>query len=225
MLHRTLSRAKQRDQTFGAGMKIGLWNTEPARHSLFEDAQGLFTGTVLASLGVMLLSKAGLLTGGVAGMAFLLHYAFGWSFGLGFFLINLPFYWLAYKRLGLAFTIKTFLAIGLLALLSEYQPRFLQIGFIDPVWAGVLGGLLIGMGMLALFRPRASLGGVGIVALYLQDRFGWRAGLIQLAIDLVIMSLSFLVTSPFIVFCSVIGALALNFFIAVNHRTDRYIAM
>jgi uncharacterized membrane-anchored protein YitT (DUF2179 family) len=206
-------------------MKLGIWNTEPARHSLFEDAQGVFTGTVLASLGVMLLAKAGLLTGGVAGMAFLLHYAFGWSFGLGFFLINLPFYWLAYKRLGLAFTLKTFAAIGLLAILSEYHPKLLEIGSVNPIWAAVLGGLLIGMGMLALFRHRASLGGVGIMALYLQDRFGWRAGLVQLAIDLVILALSFLVASPFIVFCSVIGALALNFFIAVNHRTDRYIAL
>lgn len=206
-------------------MNLGIWNTEPARHSLFEDAQGLFTGTVLASLGVMLLSKAGLLTGGVAGMAFLLHYAFGWSFGLGFFVINLPFYWLAYKRLGPAFTIKTFTAIGFLALLSEYQPKLLEISHINPAWAGVLGGLLIGMGMLALFRHRASLGGIGILALYLQERFGWRAGLIQLAIDLVILMLAFLVASPFMVFCSVIGALAMNFFIAVNHRTDRYIAI
>lgn len=206
-------------------MNLGIWNTEPARHSLFEDAQGLFTGTVLASLGVMLLSKAGLMTGGVAGMAFLLHYALGWSFGLAFFLINLPFYWLAYRRLGLAFTIKTFSAIGLLAVLSEYHPKLLEIGSINPLWAGVLGGLLIGMGMLALFRHRASLGGIGILALYLQERFGWRAGLIQLAIDLCILALAFLVASPFIVFCSVIGALALNFFIAVNHRTDRYIAI
>ncbi|MBX9459464.1 MAG: YitT family protein [Rhizobium sp.] len=206
-------------------MKLGIWNTEPARHSLFEDAQGVFTGTVLASLGVMILAKAGLLTGGVAGMAFLLHYAFGWSFGLGFFLINLPFYWLAYRRLGLAFTVKTFSAIGLLAVLSEYHPKLLQIGGVNPIWAALLGGLLIGMGMLALFRHRASLGGIGILALFLQERFGWRAGLVQLAIDLVILALAFSVTSPFIVLCSVIGALALNFFIAVNHRTDRYIAM
>src|SRR5262245_10483768 len=206
-------------------MKLGIWNTEPARHSLFEDAQGLFTGTVLASLGVMLLSKAGLLTGGVAGMAFLMHYAFGWSFGLGFFLFNLPFYYLAYKRLGRAFTVKTFLSIGLLSVLSEYQPQLLGVDHINPIWAAILGGLLIGMGMLALFRHRASLGGVGIRPLYLQDRFGWRAGLVQLAIDLVILACSCTVASPFIVFCSVRGALALNFFIAVNHRTDRYIAI
>jgi uncharacterized membrane-anchored protein YitT (DUF2179 family) len=205
--------------------KIGLWNTEPTRHSLFEDAQGLFTGTVLAALGVMLLSTAGLLTGGVAGMAFLLHYAFGWNFGLCFFAINLPFYYLAYQRMGRAFTVKTFLSIGLLALLTQYQPKFLTVSYIHPVWAAVLGGLLIGMGMLALFRHRASLGGVGILALYLQDRFKWRAGLVQLAIDLVILAAAFFVKSPFIVLCSVLGAVALNFFIAVNHRTDRYIAM
>ncbi len=46
-----------------------------------------------------------------------------------------------------------------------------------------------------------------------------------MSVDLVILALSFFVTSPFIVFCSVLGAVALNFFIAVNHRTDRYIAM
>lgn len=205
--------------------KIGLWNTAPTKHSLFEDAQGVFTGTVLAALGVMLLTKAGLLTGGVAGMAFLLHYAFGWSFGLAFFVINLPFYYLAYKRLGRAFMLKTFASVALLSLLTQVQPKLLEIGYVDPVWAAILGGLLIGMGMLALFRHRASLGGIGILALYLQDRFGWRAGLVQLAIDLAILAMAFFVKSPFIVACSVLGAVALNFFIAVNHRTDRYIAM
>jgi len=205
--------------------KIGLWNTAPTKHSLFEDVQGVFTGTVLAALGVMLLTKAGLVTGGVTGMAFLLHYAFGWSFGLGFFLINLPFYYLAYVRMGRAFTLKTFASVALLSLLTQVQPKLLEIGYINPVWAAVLGGLLIGMGMLALFRHRASLGGIGILALYLQDRFGWRAGLVQLAIDLCILAMAFFVKSPVIVACSVLGALALNFFIAVNHRTDRYIAM
>lgn len=205
--------------------KIGLWNTAPTKHSLFEDAQGVFTGTVLTALGIMLLSKAGLVTGGVAGMAFLLHYSFGWSFGLGFFLLNLPFYYLAYIRMGRAFTIKTFASVALLSLLSQYQPTLLEIGYINPVWAAVLGGLLIGMGMLALFRHRASLGGVGIMALYLQDRFGWRAGLVQLAIDLCILAMAFFVKSPFIVACSMLSAVALNFFIAINHRTDRYIAM
>lgn len=205
--------------------KIGFWNTTPTRHSLFEDAQGLFTGTVLAALGILVLGQAGLLTGGVAGMAFLLNYAFGWNFGLSFFVINLPFYWLAYRRMGRAFTIKTFCAVGLLALLTQFQPLMITVTYVHPLWAAILGGLLIGMGMLALFRHRASVGGVGVLALYFQDTFKWRAGLVQLAIDLVILLIAFFVISPITVICSVIGAAALNFFIAINHRTDRYIAM
>lgn len=205
--------------------KIGLWNTKPTEHSVVEDVQGVFTGTVLTALGILLLSKAGVLIGGVAGMAFILHYALGWSFGLAFFILNLPFYWLAYRRMGWGFTLKTFAAVGLLSLLSQYQDRLIEIGRVDPIWAAVLGGLLIGMGMLALFRHRASAGGIGILAFYLQDRFGWRAGMVQLAVDMTIMCAAFFVVSPFIVACSVLCALAMNFFIAINHRTDRYIAL
>lgn len=39
-----------------------------ARHSAFEDAQALVTGTLLVSLGVAFLGKAGLVTGGTAGI-------------------------------------------------------------------------------------------------------------------------------------------------------------
>ena len=45
-------------------------------------------------------TSAGLLTGGTAGLAFLLHYATGIGFGKTFFVLNLPFYWLALRKLG-----------------------------------------------------------------------------------------------------------------------------
>ena len=38
-----------------------------------------------------------------------------------------------------------------------------------------------------LFRHRASLGGVGIVALWLQQEKGWRAGKVQMAVDCAIV--------------------------------------
>ena len=79
--------------------------------------------------------------------------------------------------------------------------------------------------MLALFRHRASLGGFGILALYLQDRFGWRAGFIQLAFDGMVLLASFFIATPFVILCSVLGALVMNLVIAINHRNDRYIAM
>ncbi|WDZ77099.1 YitT family protein [Ensifer adhaerens] len=204
---------------------FGLWNTSPTRHTAVEDLQGIFTGSLIAALGLYFLASAGLLTGSTAGVAFLLHYAFGINFGLAFFLLNLPFFYLSLKRLGPAFTVKTFIAIGITSFLTDIQSRFFQIGTIQPAWAALLGGLLLGYGLLALYRHRASLGGVGILGIYLQERFGIRAGLVQLAIDMVVLVVAFGVTSPTVVAWSVLGAVVLNLFVAINHRADRYIAL
>jgi uncharacterized membrane-anchored protein YitT (DUF2179 family) len=205
--------------------RFGHWKATATHHTPLEDAQGLLTGTVLTALAISIFAHLGLLTGGTAGLAFILFYATGWSFGLLFFLINIPFYILAYKRMGRAFTAKTFIAIALLSLLTDIQPRLLSFDAIQPLYGAVLGGLLLGFGLLALFRHRASLGGVGILALYLQDRFGWRAGLVQLAIDLMILALSFFVAAPSAILYSVLGAVVLNIFLAINHRNDRYLAV
>ncbi|EJB04332.1 hypothetical protein Rleg9DRAFT_3183 [Rhizobium leguminosarum bv. trifolii WSM597] len=204
---------------------LGFWNTSATRHAPIEDVQGIFSGSLVAALGLYVLASAGLLTGSTAGVAFLLHYAFDVNFGLAFFLLNLPFFWLSWKRLGMAFTIKTFVAIGLTSVLSDVQSRFFSISSIHPAWAALLGGLLLGFGVLALYRHRASLGGVGILGVYLQERFGIRAGLVQLAIDLCVLAAAFFVTTPPVVFYSVLGAVVLNLFVAINHRADRYIAL
>ncbi len=203
---------------------FGLWNTSPTRHTPMEDAQGIFSGSLVAALGFYFLASAGLLTGSTAGVAFLLHYATGVNFGLAFFLLNLPFFYLSLKRLGPAFTIKTFIAIGVTSLLTDAQSRLFQIGEIHPGWAALIGGLLLGYGLLALYRHRASLGGVGILGIYLQERFGIRAGLVQLVIDMAVLAIAFAVTTPWVVAWSVLGAIVLNLFVAINHRADRYIA-
>ncbi|WEZ84546.1 YitT family protein [Rhizobium sp. 32-5/1] len=204
---------------------LGFWGTSATRHTPIEDVQGIFSGSLVAALGLYVLASAGLLTGSTAGVAFLLHYAFGVNFGLAFFLLNLPFFYLSWKRLGMAFTIKTFIAIGLTSLLADVQSRFFEISSIHPAWAALLGGLLLGFGLLALYRHRASLGGVGILGIYLQERFGIRAGLVQLAIDMCVLAVAFFVTTPPVVFYSVLGAVVLNLFVAINHRADRYIAL
>ncbi len=89
----------------------------------------------------------------------------------------------------------------------------------------VLGGVISGAGLLAIFRHRASLGGVGIVALYIQERTGFRAGWTQLLVDLVIFALALLTLPLRAVTLSLAGAVVLNAVIAINHRRDRYIAM
>lgn len=205
-------------------LKMMLEST-PVRHSLVEDAQAILVGAMLCALGVTLLKSAGLLSGGTAGVAFLTYYAFGLPFGAVFFAINLPFYYLAWKKVGLAFTVKTFIAVTITSSITEALPRYIGFGFLDPVVSALFGGVLLGNGMLVFFRHRASLGGFGILALWLQDRYGIKAGLVQLGLDMIILVVSFLVASPYIVFASVLGAIAINIVLAVNHRRDRYIAV
>lgn len=195
----------------------------PVAHSRIEDAIALLTGVTLVSIGIAFLGSAGLLTGGMAGLAFVLHYTTGISFGKLFFILNLPFYWLALRRLGLAFTAKTFAAVALLSLLTEVQTRLLHIEQLQPLYAALTGGLLMGMGFLVLFRHRSSLGGVGILALYLQDRHGWRAGKVQMAIDCCIVAAALATVEPQRVAWSVLGAVALNLVLTMNHRPGRYL--
>lgn len=193
-------------------------------HTLTEDAVAIFTGVLLISVGVAFFTNAGLLTGGTAGLAFLLHYATGIGFGKIFFVLNLPFYWLALRKLGLGFTVKTFAGVALLAVLTEVQPLLMQVGSIQPLYAALVGGLCMGMGFLVLFRHHCSLGGIGILALYLQGRFGWRAGAVQMAADFCIVAAALVTVEPMRVLWSVIGAVALNQVLAINHRPGRYMA-
>ena len=75
-----------------------------------------------------------------------------------------------------------------------------------------------------LFRHQASLGGVGILAVYLQKSRGWRAGYVQLCVDAVIVLGAFFVATPTQVGISIIGAVVLNILLAINHKPGRYIA-
>ncbi|WP_182087171.1 YitT family protein [Aureimonas sp. ME7] len=205
--------------------RFGSWASTATRHSPWEDALGIVAGVTLTAVGISVLGSLGFLTGGMAGLAFVVHYLSGWNFGLVFFLLNLPFYGLAIGRMGRAFTIKTAFAVVLLSLMTAFSGDFLQFAHIQPLFGACLGGLMLGFGLLALFRHRSSAGGVGILALYLQDRFGWRAGLTQLAVDLLVLVTAFTAVSPGAVAYSVLGALVLNLFLAINHRTDRYLAV
>jgi uncharacterized membrane-anchored protein YitT (DUF2179 family) len=196
----------------------------PARaHTLFEDAQAIVTGALVVAFGLTLLKHAGLLTGGTAGLAFLIHYATGWNFGAVFFAVNLPFYGLAMRTLGPTFTLKTLAAVATLSLLVDLLPRWVSFGALDPVFAASMGGALVGIGLLILFRHKASLGGINVLALYLQEKHGLRAGAVQMALDCAIVVGAFAIVEPRLIALSILGALALNLVVAINHKPGRYL--
>lgn len=195
------------------------------RHPLWEDALALLMGTAMVALGIAFYAHAGLLTGGTVGLAFLLKYLLGWSFGWSFFLINLPFYALAIWRMGWKFTLRTVCAVGLVSLLAELTPQWVGFARLNVLYAALFGGFAMGLGLLMLFRHRASLGGVNILALYLQERFGLRAGKVQMGIDAAIVLAAVFSVPADRVLLSILGALALNMVLAINHRAGRYMGV
>ncbi|CAK2538952.1 hypothetical protein VCRA2119O52_6340001 [Vibrio crassostreae] len=76
--------------------------------------------------------------------------------------------------------------------------------------------------MLVIFRHKMSLGGFNILALFLQERFGIRAGKVQMALDCTIVVLSLFIVDVSLVLLSVLGAIVTNLILAMNHKPGRY---
>lgn len=193
------------------------------RHSVVEDVLGMVTGTFTVSLGLFLLATSGSVTGGTAGLAMLLGYAGGLSFSVLFLAVNVPFFALAVWKKGWDFTLRTVVAVALVAGLAAVHPLALGGLSLHPVYAVLGGNLLAGVGLLILFRHRASLGGFNILALILQERLGWRAGYVQMALDTAVILAAFAVVDPASVLLSAVGAVVLNLVVALNHRPGRYL--
>lgn len=192
------------------------------RHSVYEDVIAIVVGTMFVALGVVIYTKAVLLAGSTAGLALLLQYATGVGFWWLFFAVNLPFYILAVKKLGWAFTLRTFAAVTLVSIFSRLTSDLISFSHLNPLYAAVMGGALSGTGLLILFRHRTGLGGINVLAIYLQDRFGLRAGYFQLAVDLAILAAAVFVIPADRLALSVLGAVVVNMTLAINHRPGRY---
>ncbi|ADZ90506.1 YitT family protein [Marinomonas mediterranea] len=174
-------------------------------------------GCVLVALGLHILNSAGFLISGTAGAGMILHKLSDLTFGQLFFILNLPFYVLAWRALGLAFTIRTFISVSLLSLLSELMRLYVSIDMI-PILAAVVGGLLVGFGLIILFRHNASLGGLNILSVYLERRFDIHASRTTLTADVCILMAAAMVFSIQSLAYSLVAFILLSSVVGRYHR-------
>jgi len=177
-----------------------------------------------AAVGVTFLASLGFLTGQTAGIALIIAYVTGYSFGTVFFIVNLPFYIFSWRRLGAEFTIKSAICVTVLSVAVDLIPRGMSFDYLNPVLGTTIFGVLTGFGLLGVFRHKGSLGGLGVIALLIQDRTGFRAGYVQLLVDAAIFLVAIFLFDIDVVLYSLFGAVVLNAVIAFNHDKDRYIA-
>jgi uncharacterized membrane-anchored protein YitT (DUF2179 family) len=194
------------------------------RHSLFEDAYAMLTGCLFVVLGMVWLKAAGLVTGGIAGLALLISYLVPLPAGPLFTLLNLPFFLLARQAMGRVAMLKAIIANLLISGLALLAPLAFRLEEVNGLFAALFGGTVIGAGILLLARHQVGVGGLGIMALALQKSRGWNAGKTQLAGDALVLLAAIPVLSmglkPFAI--SVLSAAAVAGVLVVFHKPGRY---
>lgn len=203
---------------------IAAQRPDPPRmpHSRFEDAYALAVGCILIAIGLAILRAAGLVTGGMAGVALLAAHFLPVTPGLLFAGLNMPFFLLAARVMGAQFTLRTIAASIGIASLSVVAQATIRIETDAFAVAAIAGGTLLGMGTLSLARHGAGVGGVGVVTLWLQQSRGWNAGRSQILIDLLVLGASGLFLSPRRLLWSTLSALAMGVVVYLWHRPERY---
>lgn len=106
--------------------------------------------------------------GGVIGISMLLAETTGLPLSVMIFLANLPFLFLAYRRLGLSFAIRSALAIAGLSLCLAFV-TFPDMTH-DKSLTAVFGGFFIGVGIGLAIRSEAVLDGTEIAALLVSKK-------------------------------------------------------
>ena len=139
-------------------------------------AQTTIRDTVLITLGILsagmglkgFLLSSHFIDGGVTGISMLLSDVTRLPISILIFVINVPFLWLGYHKLGLNFAIKSTLAIaGLSICLAVVQ--FPDVTH-DKLLTAVFGGFFIGVGIGLAMRGGAVLDGTEIAALLVSKK-------------------------------------------------------
>jgi len=156
-------------------------------------ALALVEGCFLAALGIVFLKSSQLVAGGTTGIALIVDgLSADYGFGALFFLVNLPFYVLGGRVLGLGFLLRTTFCVGLVALLVELLLSQVSLVVPFPLLSALISAVLIAFGMVLILRAGGSLGGLNILGLCLQRRYGIPAARVILVSDLLIMVLALL---------------------------------
>ncbi|GEA61761.1 YitT family protein [Vibrio comitans] len=192
------------------------------KHSLLEDCAAIFTGTLLVAVGIYFLKSSSMIVGGTAGLGLLFTQFIDLSFGTMYFLVNIPFYFLAWTRLGKRFTINSIICVSLVSIMADNLHHVMRFEVLTPAFAAIAGGTFIGLGLLVLFRHRASLGGSNVLCLVIQDKMGISVGKTQLLFDTSILICSLYFIPLTLIAWSILAAVFINLILWMNHKPTRY---
>lgn len=117
-----------------------------------------------------------IIDGGIVGISIIVSALTQINLGLLIFIINIPFFLLAFNKIGKKFVIQTFYAVGMLALwINVFQSLNLPTTK-DLLLSTVFGGIALGTGVGLVLKNEGSLDGTEIMSLVLSKKFGFSVG-------------------------------------------------
>ena len=134
-----------------------------------------------------------IIDGGIVGISIIVSYLTKVNLGLLVFVMNIPFFMLAFNKIGKKFVIHTFYAIGMLSLFINLFTTHSHPVTHDLLLSTVFGGIILGTGVGLVLKNEGSLDGTEIMSLVLSKKFGFSVGEWIMAFNIFIYAASGLV--------------------------------
>lgn len=141
---------------------------------------------VLAMRGFMIPNR--FLDGGITGISILFHEIFHWDISILTLVLNIPFVYLGYRRIGKTFAIQTILAIILLSL--GLALIHIQAITTDKLLIAIFGGLTMGAGVGLILRCGGVIDGTEVIAVFTKRKTGFSSNEIILLFNAIIFTIA-----------------------------------
>ncbi len=129
-----------------------------------------------------------LLSGGVVGVAVIIHYLYpSVDVGALYFLCNVPLALLGWFSISRRFMGYTLFGMVFFSVAASWV-KVPEITVSDPFLGAVLAGVVCGTGGGMVLRSLGSAGGLDILAVYLNARWGIRVGIVYMAANAFILA-------------------------------------
>jgi uncharacterized membrane-anchored protein YitT (DUF2179 family) len=119
-----------------------------------------------------------LLSGGLVGIAMILQYLFSFlDVGLAYFLLNIPLILLGWFNISRRFMLYTIFGMVFFSLAAAFiKPPVAALS--DPILSALFAGVICGTGAGLILRSLGSAGGLDIIAVYVNNKFGFQPGFV-----------------------------------------------
>ena len=134
-------------------------------------------------------------TGGVTGLAALLHFGMGWNTAITYFVINAILLSIAFRTVGRQFVIRTVIGASLATVFLGVMEPFFPTPIVEQqsFMNIIIGAIMCGLGIGTVFVHNGSTAGTDIVAAMVTKHTNISFGRMMLYMDLMIIASSYII--------------------------------